>query len=442
MPNLTQIMMTLAGLAATGAEERPSGETLEEQKQRILTGINNQLANTQLATGGQWQAIWVGLTQDRANMAYIAKASPSMGGPRAFAVCLRGTVGGSPIDSAEDMNVGTLLPFEAGGKAPGGTQGQISQGAMEAFTEMVMGTDLLGTLVAASARTPPDLEGPTIYVTGHSLGGALATTVSLYLAAQSPLWGQFQPSFQVYTFAAPTAGDQAFAQQFTARFPGAACVYNYYDLVPYAWQSLTSIYADPAKNPFYPGPTASPPGPGPIARQDNEIGQLIKNIAGKTQGNQYVQPPRKPALNFPLQKYLSPYPPSSSSMDQFLLQVGFQHSNNNYLSLLSAPLLPSVAPVVQSIKPASGPALGGTSVTIIPGDGVPFSPDCAVDFGVVPATAVTVAPDGSSITAVSPPGAGIVDVRVTNVYGTSPLVPSSGAPSSNDRFSFMPLGSD
>lgn len=442
MPNPTQIMMTLAGLAATGATERPSGETLEQQKQRILTGINNQLGNTQLATGGQWEAIWVGLTRDRANLAYIAKASPSAGGPRAFAVCLRGTVGGSPIDTAEDMNVGTLLPFEAGGKAPGGTQGKISQGAMEAFTELVMGTDLLGTLVAASARTPPDVEGPTIYVTGHSLGGALATTVSLYLAAQSSRWGQFQPSFQVYTFAAPTAGDQAFAQQFAARFPAATCIYNYYDLVPYAWQSLASIYNDPLKKPFYPGPTASPHGPGPTARLDNEIGQLIKGIAGKTKGNQYVQPPQKTALNFPLQNYLPTYPPGSSSMDQFLLQVGFQHSNNNYLNLLAAQPLPSVEPVVQSLKPMSGPATGGTSVTIIPGGGVPFSPDCVVDFGVVPATAVTVAPDGSRITAVSPAGAGIVDVRVTNFYGTSPVVPNAGDLNSNDQFSFLPLGSD
>lgn len=435
MPNLTQIMMTLAGLAATGATERPSGETREAQQQRILTGINNQLADTKLATGGEWQAIWVGLTQDRANMVYIAKAAPPMGGPRAFAVCLRGTVGGSPIDTAEDMNVGTLLPFEVGG-----TQGKISQGAMEAFTEIVMGTDLLGALVGASMPVPPDLFGPTIYVTGHSLGGALATTVSLFLAARSFLWGLFQPSFQVYTFAAPTAGDEGFAQGFAERFPDATCVYNYYDLVPYAWESLDSIYDNPSNNPFYPGASAMPPGPGPTAGPLNEIGQIIKGIAGKTKGNQYVQPPRQPALNFPLQSCVSPYPPDSSSIEEFVLQVGFQHSNNNYLNLLEAQPLPSLAPVVKSLDPTSGPATGGTPVTITPADGVRFSSDCVVDFGVVPATAVTVAQDGSSISAVSPAGAGIVDVRVTNPYGTSPVVPNSGSPTYNDRFSFTRLG--
>jgi hypothetical protein len=335
------------------------------------------------------------------------------------------------------MNVGTLLPFEAGGKSPGGTPGKISQGAMKAFTEIVMGTDLLDALVAASSTMPPNLYGPTIYVTGHSLGGALATTVSLYLAAQSSLWGQWPPSFQVYTFAAPTAGDGVFAKLFSDRFPDAICVYDYYDVVPYAWQNLNSIYENPLKNPFYPGPGH---GPGPTASADNEIGQLIKNIAAKAKGNQYVQPPRQPALNFPGKVYFYPYPPGSTTMDQFLLQVGFQHSNNNYLNLLSAPTLPVVAPVVQSLNPTSGPATGGTSVTITPGNGVPFSADCGVDFGVVPAAAVTVAPGGGSITAVSPAGAGIVDVRVTNFYGTSPQVPSSDFPNYNDLFSFTPIG--
>jgi len=85
-----QVMMTLAALAATGATERPSGESLEQQEQRILTGINSQLANISLATAGQWSAIWVGLTASRANLAYIAKNNTGVS-PQ-YALCLRGTV--------------------------------------------------------------------------------------------------------------------------------------------------------------------------------------------------------------------------------------------------------------------------------------------------------------------------------------------------------------
>ena len=36
----TQVMMTLAALAATGATERPSGEARDAQAARILRGIN------------------------------------------------------------------------------------------------------------------------------------------------------------------------------------------------------------------------------------------------------------------------------------------------------------------------------------------------------------------------------------------------------------------
>src|SRR5215467_12310062 len=109
-PPATQVIMTLAALASTGSTVRPSGETTKEQEGRILSGISTQLANKSLATGGKWQARGVGLTQDRANLAYIAELTAPGSNP-ACAVCLRGTVAGSPIDSAEDMEVGTMLPF-------------------------------------------------------------------------------------------------------------------------------------------------------------------------------------------------------------------------------------------------------------------------------------------------------------------------------------------
>ena len=66
-----------------------------------------------------------------------------------------------------------------------------------------------------------DPQSVTFYVTGHSLGGALATTVSLFLFAQT--WRAPIPIFAVYTFAAPTAGDQNFADWFKKQFPTAVC---------------------------------------------------------------------------------------------------------------------------------------------------------------------------------------------------------------------------
>src|SRR5947207_2172369 len=83
-----QTMITLAMLAATGATERPSGESLETQAIRIATGINTQLADTSLATGNQWQLSWLGLSQDRANLAFIAVNTQQ----NQIAVSIRGTL--------------------------------------------------------------------------------------------------------------------------------------------------------------------------------------------------------------------------------------------------------------------------------------------------------------------------------------------------------------
>ena len=413
----TQIMMTLAALAATAATPRPSGETWEAQQRRISKGITVQLADTKLATQGAWTLTWAGLTRSGANLAYIAKSTDN-GNGSVYALVLRGTVGGSPIDTAEDMQVGIMLPFAAGG-----TTGNISQGAMEAFTDIVMGTDLVPEIQACNPGT--------LYVVGHSLGGAMVTTVSLYLAASGIVPAT---AIQPYTFAAPTAGDATFAGWFSSQFPTAIRTVNIYDLVPHAWETLKYLaegeYIDKGlkKNPyypFYPGSGDTPKGPGPTSGPPpgNLIGDVIKGVLGDLNGMSYAQPAEQLSLNIglePLFQWTYPSDATGSAVRQFEVQVGFQHANNTYLALLDAPTLPPKAPVVASVSPASGPP--GTPVTITPPAHMHFAPDSAVDFGIVPVPC-TVAKDGTSITAVAPQGVGTVDIRVTNKFGTSPAVP-------------------
>jgi hypothetical protein len=103
--------------------------------------------------------------------------------------------------------------------------------------------------------------------------------------------------------------------------------------------------------------------------------------------------------------------------DDFLGQGAFQHANNTYLALLAAPPIPPGPNVTGLLPPAGGV---GTSVTI---SGSGFGPDSVVDFGIVPSTGVTIL-SPTRITATAPFGIGIVEVRVTNSFGTSPDVPS------------------
>jgi hypothetical protein len=413
----TQIMMTLAAFTADGAAARPSGETPAQQAARIGQGIAAQLALTDLATSGNWSLTWVGLTLSGANLAYIAQGPNDSDGNSTYALVLRGTVMGNPIDTAQDMQVGLMLPFAAGGTPTSGSVGNISQGAMAAFTDIVMGTDLVSQLQSSAPYT--------LYVVGHSLGGAMATTVALFLQQLVSAGTLSITSILPYTFAAPTAGDANFAAWFDSQFPGAVCTYNKYDLVPNAWATLGSLAGNFFKSPFYPTAKDNPAGPGPTAEPLNEVGILLNTVAGQTNGHTYVQPTQQAALNSGSSPtFLTPYPAAATgSLQQFELQVGFQHAGNTYLTLLGAPTITSSAPVVAAVSPASGTIAGGTSVTITPPAGSSFTADCVVDFGVAPAASQTVAGDGSSITAVSPAGYGTVDIRVTNMFGTSPAVP-------------------
>ncbi len=87
-----------------------------------------------------------------------------------------------------------------------------------------------------------------------------------------------------------------------------------------------------------------------------------------------------------------------------------------------------VTPVVSQVNPSSGPAAGGTSVTIT---GTNLASASAVDFGT---TAASITADGAtSITVTSPThSAATVDVTVTTAGGTS-------ATSSADQFTYDPV---
>ncbi len=85
-------------------------------------------------------------------------------------------------------------------------------------------------------------------------------------------------------------------------------------------------------------------------------------------------------------------------------------------------------PAVVSISPGSGPAAGGTDVTV---NGTGFTSNATVSFGGAAATGVAVNAQGTQLTAVSPPGAGLVDVVVTTAVGTS-------ATTAGDQFTYAP----
>ncbi|MFB6437902.1 IPT/TIG domain-containing protein [Streptomyces sp. NPDC056411] len=413
-----QVTMTLSAIAATAATPRPSGETLQEQTQRARLGITAQLNNAALATRSTWQLRWLALSPDNANLVYLAWNSD---GSNQIAVAVRGTID-NPTDMMEDLDVGTVVPFSAGGSA----NVAVSAGAMDAFTQVVTargitaasgeqapdgGAGWSDALVPAGGTLPevlaallgyvPTTPQPTVFVTGHSLGGSIATTLASYLQAQT--WPTNKPKFALVTFAAPTAGLKSFADNVDAR-PWSLHErwVNAYDVVPRAWSDLST-----AKS-WYPAP-------GPTANEEVKI--LLSEIDLLRKGNVYVQPNANSPKTVNADYSMYDKDLVNETTADYLGQVAFQHANATYLTLLGAPVVPP-GPVVTRVSPTAGQ--GGTLVTIT---GSGFSKDSVVDFGPIPCTDFSIDTSGTQIKATAPEGHGIADVRVTTMLGTSPAVP-------------------
>ncbi|QIY53633.1 lipase [Streptomyces sp. RPA4-5] len=402
-PTIAQVTMTLAAFAATGATPRPSGETLEQQTKRIITGVNAQLSDSSLATEGEWELVWLALSAANANMAYIAR---STNGSNEFAVVARGT-DADLTDILEDLDVGTVVPFPESGSPKPIT---VSKGAMDAFQRVVKARSIvapspnttLAQALSAALGAAPASPQPTVYLTGHSLGGCIATMLAPYLQART--WPK-QPKFAVMTYAAPTAGGQSFVDYFNS-VPWVIDERqnNAYDLVPHAWADLDTT-------------TGWYPNPGPQATE--EVKLLIGAISQRTKGNVYVQPGTLCLMNTgytSLAKNLV-----NKTTQDFLGQVAFQHANSTYLDLVEAPPVPS-PPVVTTLSPTFGAA--GDTVAIY---GKDFSQDSKVDFGHFACADrdTVIDPSGLKITTKVPTGTGVVHVRVTNTLGTSPAIAMS-----------------
>lgn len=290
-----QIMMTLAAISYAAPSE-----------------ISNELANPAYATRAGWNVVWGpvdtidGVYVD--NLVYVAQYT----GANIYAIVIRGTVLAyslsTLVDLYEDLEVSNPVPWVYP-LVPNALVASGTLFGLEIMTNMVDGPTGQTLLEFFSS-----VSSAFIYVTGHSLGGCLTTVLAPWLLYQFEQNDINQAYILPYTFAAPTAGNHAFANWYNGRFTVATERYfNSIDAIPMAWNNLYGITY------LFPN---GPPCPWAMdAVVDLVTGWLY------AVGVSYAQ------TNDPD----SALPGTSTQSADWFTEIGIQHDHNTYLKLLGAP---------------------------------------------------------------------------------------------------------
>lgn len=235
-----QINLTLAYIVNYSATDYTSGKQIPNPTAaQVSQNIRNGLSYSKMTKDKQFSIVWgPAVLRDAdsdgyaANITVVLKSNVT----DQYSVVTSGTDFQSPQDILEDNLYETLVSFQKYVPSCHSTAG-ISVGTDVGLSSVILTTDANGLMLVDVLKTLR--ASSTINVIGHSLGGALASGLVLYLKNARFLQAQtFKYTCQ--TFAAPTAGNDIFAGYFDEQMKANAIrVWNTCDIVPMAWNADT-----------------------------------------------------------------------------------------------------------------------------------------------------------------------------------------------------------
>jgi hypothetical protein len=291
-------MMTLAGIA-------------------YFSDIGGQLKNANYATQGDWSVVWGPCDDSYGNLAYVAKSAAT----GKYALVIRGSETNISFDTIYNWFYNLYVTWQNSWPYfPTQPKAMISYGSWVQASHLTTASWNGQTLGEFLTQSLP--KDAVLALAGHSLGGNLVTVLASWISfLRGPDGSKPDLNTEVYTFAAPSAGNIQFADGFNARFPNSYRYWNTLDAVPCAWDRLLAL------NSLYEGIGI----PTPAWIQDTVYTLEGLLLASEWDYGSYYQQPN--GNGNPLTGSMSPL------TNNYLTEVTYQHGVNVYLGLLHAPLL-------------------------------------------------------------------------------------------------------